>query len=219
MYLSEIGLYGFKSFAVKTKVIFNPGITAIVGPNGCGKSNVVDAIRWVLGEQKTSVLRSDKMENVIFNGALNKKRLGYAEVAITIENTRNVLPSEYTQVEIARRLFRSGDSEYLLNKNKCRLKDITNLLMDSGLGPDAYSVIELKMVEDILDDRDDYRRRLFEEASGITKYKARRNESLRKLESTRNDLVRVMDIVSEVERSVRSLKAQVARGRAVQKTD
>jgi len=211
MYLSKIELVGFKSFANKTAIDIHAGITAIVGPNGCGKSNIVDAIRWVLGEQKTSVLRSEKMENVIFNGSLSKKRLGFAEVSLTIQNTKNILPSEYSEVMISRRLFRSGDSEYLLNKQNCRLKDINNLLMDSGMGSDAYSVIELGMVEDLLDDRNDFRRRLFEEAAGITKYKVRRNESLRKLDATKQDLVRVLDNISEVERWVKGLKTQVNR--------
>jgi len=211
MFLSRIELAGFKSFAKKTVLNFNHGITAIVGPNGCGKTNIVDAIRWVLGEQKSSILRSEKMENVIFNGSLNKRRLGFAEVSLTVENTKNILPSEYSEIMFSRRLFRSGESEYLLNKKACRLKDINNLLMDSGMGPDAYSVIELSMVEMLLDDRDDFRRRLFEEASGITRYKARRHETLLKLDATRKDLVRVRDIITEVERTVKELKKQVNR--------
>ena len=211
MFLSQVELTGFKSFAHKTVIKFNEGITAIVGPNGCGKTNVVDAIRWVLGEQKSSVLRSDRMEDVIFNGTMNRKRLGYTEVSIIIENTKNILPIEYSQVMITRRLFRSGESEYLLNKQTCRLKDISNLLMDSGMGADAYSVIELNMVEKILNDSDDYRSRLFEEAAGIMKYKVRRNEALRKLEASRQDVVRIRDIIIEVERTVNSLRSQVGR--------
>lgn len=211
MYLSRIELIGFKSFAHKTKIVFNDGITAIVGPNGCGKTNIVDAIRWVLGEQKSSVLRSERMEDVIFGGTMNRRRLGFAEVSLVIENTKNILPIEYSEIMITRRLYRSGESEYLLNKQICRLKDISNLLMDSGMGADAYSVIELSMVEMILNDRDDYRKRLFEEASGITKYKAKRNEALRKLDATKQDLVRVKDIITEVERNVRALKTQVNR--------
>ena len=217
MYLSQVELIGFKSFAHRTKITFDDGVTAIVGPNGCGKTNIIDAIRWVLGEQKTSVLRSDRMENIIFNGTMNRRRLGYAEVSLVIENTKNILPIEYSQVMIARRLYRSGESEYLLNKQPCRLKDISNLLMDSGIGAGAYSVIELSMVEMILSDRDEYRKRLFEEASGITKYKSRRQEALRKLDATRQDLVRVKDIINEVERNVNALKSQVNRANRYEK--
>ncbi|MFC1554953.1 chromosome segregation protein SMC [candidate division KSB1 bacterium] len=217
MFLSQVELVGFKSFAHKTKVVFDEGITAIVGPNGCGKTNIVDAIRWVLGEQKTTVLRSDRMESVIFSGTQNRRRLGFAEVSLLIENTKNILPSEYSQVLIGRRLYRSGESDYLLNKQVCRLKDITNLLMDSGMGPDAYSVIELSMVELILNDRDDYRKKLFEEAAGITKYKARRHEALRKLNSTRQDLIRVKDIIVEVDRGVNSLRNQVNKAKRYEK--
>lgn len=211
MFLSKVEIVGFKSFAHKTKIDFDKGFTAIVGPNGCGKTNIVDAIRWVLGEQKTSVLRGDKMDSVIFNGSDKRKRLGFAEVSLIIENTKNILPIEYKEVQITRRVFRSGESDYYLNKKRCRLKDITNLLMDSGMGPDAYSVIELSMVNMLLNDKDNYRKKLFEEAAGITTYKARRKESLRKLESTKGDILRVRDILSEVERNVRSLKTQVNR--------
>ncbi|MBN8704756.1 MAG: chromosome segregation protein SMC [Bacteroidetes bacterium] len=208
MYLSKLEVHGFKSFAQKTLVRFDSGITAIVGPNGCGKTNVADAIRWVLGEQKASTLRSDKMENVIFNGTRARKPLGMAEVSLTIENTKNILPTEYTDVTITRRLYRSGESEYLLNKIPCRLKDIVDLFMDTGMGPDAYSVIELKMIEDILSERYDDRRKLFEEAAGVTKYKARRKQSQRKLEQTRHDLERINDIILEVGKTVGSLERQ-----------
>lgn len=208
MYLSKLEVHGFKSFAQKTNVRFDSGITAIVGPNGCGKTNVADAIRWVLGEHKASTLRADKMENVIFNGTRNRKPLGMAEVSLTIENTKNILPTEYTEVTLTRRLFRSGESEYLLNKVPCRLKDIVDLFMDTGMGSDAYSVIELKMIEDILSERADDRRKLFEEAAGVTKYKSRRKQALRKLEQTSNDLIRIQDLVSEVQKNVNSLERQ-----------
>lgn len=181
MYLSKLELVGFKSFPRKTVLRFDEGITSIVGPNGCGKSNIIDAIRWVIGEQRASVLRSDKMENVIFNGTGNRKPLGMAEVSLTIENTKGILPTEYSEVTISRRLFRNGDSEYLLNKTQCRLKDIVELFMDTGMGANAYSVIELKMIETILSDRTGDRRQLFEEAAGVTRYKQRRREALRKL--------------------------------------
>ncbi len=211
MYLSKLEIFGFKSFAQKTNVIFNEGITSIVGPNGCGKTNIVDAIRWCLGEQRSSALRSDKMENVIFNGTATKKPMGMSEVSLTIQNTKGILPTDYSEVTITRRIFRSGESEYLLNKNICRLKDITNLFMDTGIGANAYSVIELKMVETILSNKADERRVMFEEAAGVNKYKLRRRLALRKLEEVKGDLTRVNDIVTEVEKKVNSLERQAKR--------
>jgi len=211
LYLSKLEILGFKSFANKTQVNFNKGITSIVGPNGCGKTNIVDAIRWVLGEQKSSTLRSDKMESVIFNGSRTKKPMGMSEVSLTLVNDKGKLPSEYSEVTITRRIFRSGESEYLLNKNLCRLKDITSLFMDTGVGANAYSVIELKMVETILSSKAEERRRLFEEAAGVNKYKLRRKLSLKKLDEVKVDLARVNDIVSEVEKSVKNLEKQAKR--------
>ncbi len=208
MYLSKLEIVGFKSFAQKVSLAFDSGISSIVGPNGCGKTNIVDAIRWVLGEQRYSALRSDKMEDVIFNGTKTRKALGMAEASLVIENTRGILPSEYTQVTVGRRVYRSGESEYLLNKTPCRLKDILDLFMDTGMGPDAYSVIELKMIETILSDKAEERRRLFEEAAGVTKYKHRRKAAYRKLDDVRTDLIRVHDIVAEVQKSVASLERQ-----------
>src|SRR5258708_2799790 len=208
MYLSKIEVIGFKSFAQRINLNFDTGVTAIVGPNGCGKTNIVDAIRWALGEQRYSTLRSDKMEDVIFNGTKNRKALGLAEVSLTIENTKGILPTEYSEVTVTRRVFRSGESEYLLNRVPCRLKDIQDLFMDTGMGSDAYSVIELKMVESILSDKTDERRRLFEEAAGVTKYKHRRKAALRKLDDVRLDLSRVNDIVKEVQKTVNSLERQ-----------
>lgn len=219
MYLSKLELIGFKSFAHRTVLRFNDGITAIVGPNGCGKSNLIDALRWAIGEQKASVLRSDKMENVIFNGAGKRRPLGMAEVALTIENTRGILPTEYSEVTIARRLFRNGDSEYLLNKIQCRLRDIVDLFMDTGMGANAYSVIELKMIETILSDKADERRRLFEEAAGVTRYKHRRREAHRRLEQTQGDLTRVNDIVKEVSKKVTSLERQAQKAREYRDLD
>lgn len=211
MYLSKLELVGFKSFPRRTALRFDEGITAIVGPNGCGKSNIIDAIRWAIGEQRASVLRSDKMENVIFNGTGQRKPLGMAEVSLTIENTKGILPTEYSEVTISRRLFRNGDSEYLLNKTQCRLKDIVELFMDTGMGANAYSVIELKMIETILSDRSGDRRQLFEEAAGVTRYKQRRKEALRKLEATSADLERVNDILREVAKKVSSLERQAGK--------
>ncbi|MEJ2613899.1 MAG: AAA family ATPase, partial [Ignavibacteriaceae bacterium] len=208
MYLSKLEILGFKSFAQKTMVNFNNGVTSIVGPNGCGKTNIVDAIRWCLGEQRSGALRSDKMENVIFNGTSNKKPMGMAEVSLTIQNTKGILPTEFSEVTITRRIFRSGESEYLLNKNLCRLKDITNLFMDTGIGANAYSVIELKMVETILSSKAEERRTMFEEAAGVNKYKLRRRLALKKLDEVKADLVRVNDIVTEVAKKVNSLERQ-----------
>lgn len=211
MYLAELELQGFKSFANKTKVVFDSGITGIVGPNGCGKSNIVDALRWVLGEQKPSALRSASMTNVIFNGTASKKALGMAEVSVTIQNNKAILPIEFTDVTITRRLFRSGDSEYLLNGTPCRLKDIVDLFMDTGMGSGAYSVIELKMVEEILNDKTNNRRHLFEEAAGVMKYKERRKQTLKKLEETRLDLQRLDDVLVVIRKNVRSLQLQAQR--------
>ncbi len=209
MYLSKIELFGFKSFAHKVRIKFDKGLTAIVGPNGCGKTNVVDAMRWVLGEQKSSLLRSAKMENIIFNGSKNLKPLSLTEVSLTIENTRNVLPVEYTEVTVTRRLYRNGESEFLLNQVSCRLKDILDLFTDTGMGSDAYSVIELKMIEEIISNKSEERLKLFEEAAGITRYKQRRKQTFKLLESAARDLSRVDDVLAEVEKKVKSLKLQV----------
>ena len=197
--------------AKKETVVFDSGITGIVGPNGCGKTNIVDAIRWVLGEQKTKRLRSSKMEDVIFNGASNVKPLGLCEVFLTIENNKGLLPVEYSEVEIGRRLYRSGESEYFINRNNCRLKDISNLFVDTGLTSDAYSVIELNMIEQILSDKDDSRRQMFEEAAGVNKYKAKRKSALRKFDLNSRDLERIDDIILEIEIQVKALDLQLKR--------
>jgi chromosome segregation protein len=208
MQLSKLEIKGFKSFADKIVINFDEGITGIVGPNGCGKSNVVDSIRWVLGEQKTSALRSEKMENVIFNGTSQRSPQQMAEVSLTINNTKNILPTEYSQVTITRRLYRSGESEYLLNGVACRLKDITNLFLDTGIASNSYAILELGMVDDILNDRDNSRRMLFEEAAGISKFKKRKKETLKKLEDTDADLERVEDLLFEIEKNMKSLEKQ-----------
>ncbi len=213
MYLSRLQLFGFKSFANKIKLDFNEGVSCIIGPNGSGKSNIVDAVRWVLGEQRTTALRSDKMQSVIFNGTRKRKPMGMAEVSMTIQNNKKILNTEFDEVVITRRLYRSGESEYLINNTPVRLKDVLNLFMDTGLGPNSYSVIELKMVESILSENKNERRQLFEEAAGIVKYKIRRKSALAKLDATRNDLVRINDIISEVEKKVNSLSRQVGKAR------
>ena len=211
MYISELTMHGFKSFAKKDVLHFGEGITAIVGPNGCGKTNIVDAIRWVLGEQKYSVLRSGKMEDVIFNGAKNTKPLSVCEVTLTVHNNKGKLPIEYNDIEIGRRLYRNGESEYFMNRAPCRLKDIQDLFVDTGMGSDAYSVIELKMIEQILSDTGDDRRRMFEEAAGINKYKHQRRSTLRKFEATRIDLNRISDLINEIEAKVKALALQLKR--------
>jgi chromosome segregation protein len=208
MQLAKLEIKGFKSFADKVVINFDEGITGIVGPNGCGKSNVVDSIRWVLGEQKTSALRSEKMENVIFNGTSQRSAQQMAEVSLTINNTKNILPTEYSQITITRRLYRSGESEYLLNGVVCRLKDITNLFLDTGVASNSYAIIELGMVDDLLNDKDNSRRSLFEEAAGISKFKKRKKETLKKLEDTDADLERVEDLLFEIEKNMKSLEKQ-----------
>lgn len=208
MLLQKLIIKGFKSFGDKAVVDFNTGVTGIVGPNGCGKSNVVDSIRWVLGEQKTRALRSDKMENVIFNGTKNRKSAQYAEVSLTFANDRNLLPAEYTTLTVTRRYYRSGDSDYLINGVTCRLRDINDLFLDTGIGSDSYAIIELGMVDEILNDREQSRRKLFEKAAGVSKFKKRKKEALSQLQSVDTDLERVQDLQAEIAKNLRSLERQ-----------
>lgn len=208
MQLTSLEIKGFKSFGDKITIHFDEGITAVVGPNGCGKSNVVDAIRWVLGEQSTKMLRSEKMENIIFNGTKDRKPSNLAEVSLTFSNTKNVLPTEYSTVTITRKLYRSGESEYRLNDVQCRLKDITDLFLDTGIGADTYSIIELKMVDEILNNKENSRRNLFEEAAGISKYKIRKKQTFNKLKDTESDLSRVEDLLFEIEGNLKTLENQ-----------
>jgi len=217
MFLYKLELQGFKSFVEKTDVLFSGGVTGVIGPNGCGKTNVSDAIRWVMGEQSARQLRGDTMEDVIFNGAPGRKPLGMAEVHLTFKNDRGILPTEFSEVTVSRRVFRSGMSEYFINKAPCRLKDIRDLFFDTGMGSHAYSVIERQMVDNILGDNTGHRRFLFEEAAGITKYKTRKKEALSKLDATETDLTRLQDIVFELERELRSLARQVGKARRYQR--
>jgi chromosome segregation protein len=217
MFLYKLEIQGFKSFTDRTELQFGDGITGVIGPNGCGKTNVSDAIRWVLGEQSAKQLRGDSMEDVIFNGCPTRKPLGMAEVHLTFKNDRGILPTEFSEVTISRRVFRSGVSEYYLNKTPCRLRDIRDLFFDTGMGSHAYSVIERQMVDNILSDTTGHRRFLFEEASGITKYKQRKKEALNKLDATEGDLTRLNDIVFEIERELRSLARQVGKARRYQR--
>ena len=208
MQLTQLEIKGFKSFGDKITINFNEGVTAIVGPNGCGKSNVVDSIRWVLGEQSTRMLRSEKMDNVIFNGSKSRKPANLAEVSLTFDNTKNILPTDYSQVTLTRKLYRTGESEYRLNDVQCRLKDITDLFLDTGVGSDSYAIIELRMIEEIISNKEGSRRNLFEEASGISKYKLRKKQTFNKLKDTEADLERVEDLLFEIEKNLKMLENQ-----------
>ena len=209
MYFKQLELSGFKSFADRTKVQLEPGVTAIVGPNGCGKSNILDALRWVLGEQRARELRGDHMQDVIFNGSENRHPLGMSEVSVTFDNADSKLPVDFAEVQVTRRVYRSGESEYLINKAPCRLRDIQELFMDTGIGLQAYSMVGQGKMDLILSSKPDDRRYLFEEAAGIIKYKNRKRVATRRLDSAEQNLLRLTDIITEVERQMRSLKRQV----------
>ncbi|MFH0778130.1 MAG: AAA family ATPase [Candidatus Eisenbacteria bacterium] len=213
MRLKKLEILGFKSFPQRLKLEFGSGITCVVGPNGCGKTNIADAIRWVLGEQSAKALRGGSMGDVIFNGTVSRKPLGMADVTLTFSNSRPIVPLEYDEIELGRRIFRDGMSEYSLNKTACRLKDIRDIFFDTGIGSHAYSLIEQEMVDNVLSDNSGHRRLLFEEAAGIMKYKVRKREALLKLEATEGDVVRVNDILVEIEREANSLRRQIARAR------
>ncbi|SFJ80033.1 chromosome segregation protein SMC [Thermoflavimicrobium dichotomicum] len=213
MYLKRLEMIGFKSFADRTELEFVPGITAVVGPNGSGKSNVTDGIRWVLGEQSAKSLRGSKMEDVIFAGSDTRKPVGYCEVSITFDNTERKLPVDYTEVTVTRRVYRSGESEYLLNKKPCRLKDITELFMDTGIGKEAYSMIGQGRIDDILSTKSEDRRAIFEEAAGIVKYKTRKKEAEKKLENTEQNLARIHDLIHELDGQVGPLTEQAEKAK------
>ncbi len=208
MYLKRLEMYGFKSFADKTVLEFMPGITTVIGPNGSGKSNISDCIRWILGEQSMKSLRGQKSEDIIFAGTQNRKSLGYAEGSIVIDNTDGKLPIEYNEVIVTRRIYRSGETGYFINKTPCRLKDILELFMDTGIGKDGYSIIGQGKIDEILSNKSEDRRHIFEEAAGIVKYRVRKNESEKKLEQTKLNLLRINDIVSEIETTIGPLKTQ-----------
>lgn len=208
MYLKSVELQGFKSFADKIYLDFNPGITAIVGPNGSGKSNISDAIRWVMGEQSIKSLRGSRMEDVIFSGTEVRKPQGFAEVSLVLDNAEHIFPVDYEEVTVTRRVYRSGEGEYFINKNACRLKDIHELFMDTGLGREGYSIVGQGKIDEILSNKSEDRRRIFEEAAGITKYKYRKNDAEKKLERTRENLTRVTDIMTELEGQIEPLRHQ-----------
>ncbi len=208
MRLKSLDIKGFKSFADKTQILLDHPITGIVGPNGCGKSNIVDAIRWVIGEHKIKSLRSDNLEDLVFNGSKSRAASGMAEVSLTFENTRNLLPTEFTTVTITRKFYKSGESEYRLNDVTCRLKDIHNLFLDTGVSNDSYAIIELGMVDDIIKDKEGSRRRMLEQAAGISIYKTRKKEAKQKLDATQQDLSRIEDLLFEIGNNLRTLESQ-----------
>ncbi|HVX49964.1 MAG TPA: chromosome segregation protein SMC [Chitinophagaceae bacterium] len=208
MRLKQLDIKGFKSFADKTTVSFDEGITGIIGPNGCGKSNIIDSIRWVIGEQKISALRSENLEALVFNGSKTRSASGLAEVSLTFENTKNLLPTEFSTVTITRRFYKNGESEYRLNDVACRLKDIHNLFMDTGISTDSYAIIELGMVDDIIKDKENSRRRMLEQAAGITIYKTRKKEAKAKLDATELDLNRIEDLLFEINNQLKTLENQ-----------
>jgi chromosome segregation protein len=208
MKLKSLEIKGFKSFADKTIVSFDEGITGIIGPNGCGKSNIIDSIRWVIGEQKISALRSENQGALVFNGSKTRSASGLAEVSLTFENTRNLLPTEFSTVTVTRRFYKNGESEYRLNDVSCRLKDIHNLFLDTGISTDSYAIIELGMVDDIIRDKENSRRRMLEQAAGITIYKTRKKEAKNKLDATEQDLARIEDLLFEINNQLKTLENQ-----------
>ena len=208
MYLKRLESVGFKSFAERINVEFVPGVTAVVGPNGSGKSNITDAIRWVLGEQSAKSLRGSKMEDIIFQGSESRKALNVAEVTLVLDNQDKRVPLDYEEISVTRRVYRSGDSEFYINKQSCRLKDIIDLFMDSGLGREAFSIISQGKVEEILSSKAEERRTIFEEAAGVLKYKQRKKKAEYKLAETQENLNRVEDIIHEIEQQINPLKQQ-----------
>src|SRR6187455_2306552 len=208
MKLKQLEIKGFKSFADKTTLNFDEGVTGVIGPNGCGKSNIVDSIRWVIGEQKISQLRSENLESLVFNGSKNRSASGLAEVSLTFENTRNLLPTEFNTVTITRKYYKSGESEYRLNDVACRLKDIHNLFLDTGVSTVSYAIIELGMVDDIIKDKENSRRKMLEQAAGISIYKTRKKEARLKLDATELDLNRIEDLLFEINNQLKQLESQ-----------
>src|SRR3954463_14961485 len=211
MHLKALKLHGFKSFADNTTLSFQPGVTAIVGPNGCGKSNIADAIRWVLGEQSAKALRGGKMQDVIFEGADTRKAAQFSEVALLLTDCEKQLGSEFHEIEIMRRVYRDGQGEYFFNGQPCRLKDIHKLFMDTGIGRTSYSIMAQGQIDQILSSKPEERRAVFEEAAGITKYKSQRREALQKLSLTDQNLARVADVIGEVSRQIGSLRRQASK--------
>ena len=216
MRLKSLEIKGFKSFADKTIINFDDNITGIVGPNGCGKSNIVDSIRWVIGEQKISQLRSENLDSLVFNGSKTRSASGLAEVSLTFENTRNLLPTDFNVVTVTRKFYKNGESEYRLNDVQCRLKDIQNLFLDTGISTDSYAIIALDMVDDLIKDKDNSRRKMLEQAAGISIYKTRKKEAKSKLEATEQDLARIEDLLFEINNQLKSLESQAKKAEKYQ---
>jgi len=214
--LKSLEIKGFKSFADKTIINFDDNITGIVGPNGCGKSNIVDSIRWVIGEQKISQLRSENLDSLVFNGSKTRSASGLAEVSLTFENTRNLLPTDFNVVTVTRKFYKNGESEYRLNDVQCRLKDIQNLFLDTGISTDSYAIIALDMVDDLIKDKDNSRRKMLEQAAGISIYKTRKKEAKSKLEATEQDLARIEDLLFEINNQLKSLESQAKKAEKYQ---
>jgi chromosome segregation protein len=208
LHLKRLEMKGFKSFAQRVDLNFEKGVTGVVGPNGCGKSNVTDAVRWVLGEQNARSLRGQKMEDIIFSGTDRKKPQGLAEVTIVFDNSSQTLPVPYQEVSITRRMYRSGESEYYLNKTRCRLKDVREMLMDTGIGKEGYSIIGQGRIDEILSQRGEERRLLFDEAAGIVKFRTRKEEAEKKIKQTDENLSRLKDIIIELESQLAPLREQ-----------
>ena len=208
MYLKTLIMQGFKSFAERTVIDFSPGVTAFVGPNGSGKSNVADAIRWVLGEQSAKTLRGQRMEDVIFSGTGTRRPLSYAEVTIVLDNSDGGLDWDYREIEVTRRLYRTGESEYYLNRNRCLLRDITTLFMDTGIGRDGYSIVGQGRIDELLSGNPDERRRIFEEAAGIVRFRKNQQDSEKRLAAAAQNMERVSDLLGEMERQRRPLLRQ-----------
>src|SRR5437762_13294395 len=217
MRLKRLEMVGFKSFAEKTRVEFEPGITSVVGPNGCGKSNIADSIRWGLGEMSAKSLRSQQMLDVIFNGTANRPAQGFSEVSLTFDNASHQIPLDYAEVTVARRLFRSGESEYFINKTQCRLKDVRDLFLDTGIGNDGYYIMAQGKIEFLLAAKPEERRELFEEAAGVSKYKVRREEALRKLAKVEQDMLRLNDSLAIYKQQMDGLEAAVRKAKQHQK--
>jgi chromosome segregation protein len=216
LYLKRLEIHGFKSFADKVVLDFREGVSVVVGPNGSGKSNISDAIRWVLGEQSAKSLRGAKMEDIIFAGSVKRRAVGMAEVSLTLDNSTGIFPVDFVEITVTRRVFRSGESEYLINKSPCRLKDVHELFMDTGIGREGFSIIGQGRVEEILSSKPEDRRNLIEEAAGVTKYRNRKREATRKLDETENNLVRLADIIGELEAQLAPLEEQAEKARHYQ---
>ena len=213
MRLKKLELYGFKSFAERTEIVFKEGITAIVGPNGSGKSNIADAVRWVLGEQSAKILRGASMQDVIFGGTQRRKPLSYCEVSLVFDNEDKSLPLDYAEIQVTRRVYRSGESEYFLNRSSCRLKDVVDLFRDTGIGKEGYSIIGQGRIDEILSRKGEDRRQVFEEAAGIVKFRARKEEADKKLARTQDNITRVDDLLEELKNRLGPLEEDAKNAR------